>query len=614
MSLRSKILLGYGFAMALTALVLGWSVANLVALGRASEEILRENFVSILAAHEMADAQQRQLATILRRLSDPGEHDAVLFEVQERRFEEWFERARANITIDGEARILEGVSAGHRAFREAAAGLLVLQPGIAVDRGTAMSALAAIQPVADATIVGLEELRRLNQSTMYAASRNAKTLAVDAIWSTSLIGAGALVAGCVLSLLLAHRTTRPLARLSSAARRIAGGDYAVSLETGANDEIGVLTAEFNEMVRKLIAFREMDLDRLVAEKQKSDAIVQAIDDGVVLVGPDLKVLELNDAARRLLSAGATRPANGRRLAEVVGDERVEAEARAVLGGGQPAGGPDDERVVVVGSGGSERHLDFSVTPIMGDQNRVAGAVLVLRDVSRFRQLDRLKSEFVMAVSHELQTPLTGLGMSVALLGEHVMDNLDEEDRELLAAANDEVFRLTALVRDLLDLSKIEAGRIELEIVPTPVLDFAHRARAIFAGQLEAKAISLEVEMPGEPLEVRADANKMTWVITNLISNALRYVDEGGKIRLGARPGPSFVEIWVEDDGPGIPTADQGRIFDKFVTVAHEGRGRGTGLGLTISREIVRAHGGTIWVESEPGRGSRFTFTLPRARA
>jgi NtrC-family two-component system sensor histidine kinase KinB len=227
-------------------------------------------------------------------------------------------------------------------------------------------------------------------------------------------------------------------------------------------------------------------------------------------------------------------------------------------------------------------------------------------------VEKLKSEFIMAASHELRTPLTGMGMSIDLLLEHAGQELAEKDRELLKAAHEEVHRMKALVNDLLDLSKIEAGRIELEFEKVPVQTLFDHVQDVFKDQAEMKQVKLMIEPAGDMSEVRADANKVTWVLTNLVSNALRYVSHDGEIKITAKKVGPQVHLSVRDNGPGIPSEYQTKIFQKFVQVKGRQSG-GTGLGLAICKEIVRAHGGAIWVESSPGHGSSFTFTLPVAQ-
>ncbi len=237
-------------------------------------------------------------------------------------------------------------------------------------------------------------------------------------------------------------------------------------------------------------------------------------------------------------------------------------------------------------------------------------ILLLRDVTGLRELDRLKSEFVATASHELKTPLTSMGMSVGLLQERAAAKLSARERELLDAAAEDVDRLKALVGDLLDLSKIEAGRIELDLAPVPVGALIGRAVEPMRLQADEAGVALSSEVPTGLPPVLADPTRVTWVVTNLVSNALRYTDRGGHITVSASRAGDRVAVSVADDGEGIPYAMQGRIFDKFVQVEGARAVGGSGLGLAISKEIVRAHGGSIGVESAPGEGATFTFTLP----
>jgi NtrC-family two-component system sensor histidine kinase KinB len=238
---------------------------------------------------------------------------------------------------------------------------------------------------------------------------------------------------------------------------------------------------------------------------------------------------------------------------------------------------------------------------------------LLKDITRLKEVEQLKNDFVTAASHELRTPLTSLEMSVDLLLEYcVKTTFPEKYRNLLGMAHEEVLRMKALISDLLDLSKIESGRIEMEFEQVKVSTLFDNVQTVFTSQAAMKEVTLTSDMPDGLPEVRADANKVAWVLTNLISNALRYVNKGGSIKLLAHGISSHVHISVQDDGPGIPAEYQSGIFQKFVQVKGREPG-GSGLGLAICKEIVRAHGGTIWVDSAPGRGSTFTFTLPIAK-
>jgi NtrC-family two-component system sensor histidine kinase KinB len=237
-------------------------------------------------------------------------------------------------------------------------------------------------------------------------------------------------------------------------------------------------------------------------------------------------------------------------------------------------------------------------------------VVLLQDITRLKEVERLKSEFVLAASHELKTPLTGISMSINLLQE-LAEQWPERERELLKVAQEETNRLRALVSDLLDLSRLESGRFEVDIQPISIAYLFERTLAAFYDQAKARGIELVSSIkPGTP-EVLADPTKIAWIISNLISNALRYTPPGGHIRVMAKGNPERAYLAVSDDGAGIPTEYRSRIFDKFIQVKGDSKA-GSGLGLAICKEIVKAHGGSIWVESIPGEGSTFTFVLKAA--
>jgi NtrC-family two-component system sensor histidine kinase KinB len=278
--------------------------------------------------------------------------------------------------------------------------------------------------------------------------------------------------------------------------------------------------------------------------------------------------------------------------------------------GKPPSIEEKQNLFTVEKEGTRRHYQFSITPVHGKKGVLIGVVLLLRDVTRLAELDRLKSEFVMTASHELRTPLTSIGMSIDLLLEGAIKKLNEKEQQLLLAAHEDLQRLKSFVSNLLDLSKIEAGKMEMELSSVLVHLLFEKAMAVFKNQLEEKAVNLSFDLPEELPNVKADDNKITWVLTNLVSNALRYTPRGGHIKLSAEPFGPYVQISVRDDGAGIPYEYQSKVFDKFVQVKSDKAVGGSGLGLAICKEIVRTHGGTIWVDSAPGAGSTFTFTLP----
>jgi len=610
MTLKKKILIGYGVAFALMGLVVVWAVTNLVSLGKATDAILSENYRSILAAENMVDALERQDSGMLLMFLGETEKGIAQFRGYEAVFLEWLARAKDNITIRGEAELVQSIEGDYSTYRQRFSLLTDLR-----ESGDATLKPAHYQETVYPLFAKVRDacigLRNLNEDTMYAASVRAGGVARRAIWSTALVAASAMIVALMFSLFLAERIVRPIRRFMEASRKISSGDYTVQVPVETGDELGCLAGEFNQMSLQLGRYHEMNIEQIISEKNKGEAILSSIEDGLVVFDTNLKVTGINPAARRLLDLEFSESST-LQCADIFPAPQVCDLIRKTVETGSQPDVPDEQRIIVLPEGEDSRHYFFSVTAIRGRDRNLSGIVLLLRDVTRLKEVERLKSEFVMAASHELRTPLTSLGMSVDLLMEHAAVGLAEKDRELLQAAHEEVHRMKALVSDLLDLSKIEAGRIDLEFESVPVSTLFDHVEAVFKSQTDIKEVSLTSELTGDIPKVRADANKITWVLTNLISNALRYVSKGGHIGLSAHRIGSHVHLSVRDDGPGVPLEYQSKIFQKFVQVKGQEAG-GTGLGLAVCKEIVRAHGGAIWVESSAGQGSTFTFTLPVAQ-
>jgi len=604
---RRRIAFGYGVVFALLVVVALWAIVNFLFLGRAASGILSENYRSILAAQAMTDALDRQDAAVLEGVAGRGAQAATTFRSLEPTFLEWLGRAKDNITIEGEADVVASIDAGYSDYRTQVAALLAAPGRVTADDAWTIyetRVATAYQKVRSPLL----RLRDMNQQAMYAASDHAAWVARRAVWSTALVALAALVAAASLGALLARRIVGPIQRLSEASRRISAGDYDTRVPTDTGDELGRLGSDFNQMATQLARYHAVNVERLVAEKGKGDAVLASIEDGLIVFDTDLEVTNLNPAAARMLAVMS--PFDALTCGKILPDGVCQA-LRQFLEEGSPPTVPDEQRIITVSAGERTRQLQYTITAVRGHDGAVGGAVLLLEDVTRLRELERLKTDFVMAASHELRTPLTSIGMSLGLLRERAGTRLGGEDRELLHAADEEVQRMTSLINDLLDLSRIESGSVALEYERVPVSLLFERVLEVFAHQAEARDVSLTSSAPPDLPAVRADATKIAWVLSNLVSNALRYVPRAGHVALGARRVGPKVHISVSDDGPGIPPQDHLKIFGKFVQVSGREPG-GSGLGLAISKEIVRAHGGAIWVESGEGRGSTFTFTLPVA--
>ncbi|MEW5773377.1 MAG: ATP-binding protein [Thermodesulfobacteriota bacterium] len=602
-SFRSRILLGYGAAILVIALGGAWAAASLLTLGQASESILSDNYKTILAAESMINALERQDSILLAMLLHIAPRGPEEYQVQEAEFQQWLGRAKGNISLPGEKEVLERIEKLHAKW--AALAVQVQASG-----GSDLYR-QQVYPLTLDIRDACTRLREINQQAMYAASDSARSQARTTVWRTGLGGLAVLLSGFVLSLLLSSRLAKPVERIRLAAARLAEGDYTAQAPVDGTDEVSQLAGQFNAMAKRLQHFHDMNIGHILAEKRKSEAILQSVDDGIVVVDQDCLVADINPMAARIFGQDPSK-AQGRSLLEVLGHEDLLRHARRALESGRQPELSGDEAILTVERGERPSHYQFSVIPVRVGSGPALSAVLLFRDVTRLRELDRLKSEFVMTASHELRTPLTSIGMSVDMLLEKAGPGLAPRDRELLAIAQDDVRRLKALVGELLDLSRIEAGRLELEIGRVDSARLFSMVASILAPQAEKAGVVLSFADAAALPPVLADPNKIAWVLVNLVGNALRHTPAGGSVRVSALTAGKYAHITVADTGEGIPQEQQSRIFEKFVQLKSDRTADGSGLGLAICREMVRAHGGTIWVESEPGRGSTFTFTLPLA--
>jgi two-component system, NtrC family, sensor histidine kinase KinB len=249
------------------------------------------------------------------------------------------------------------------------------------------------------------------------------------------------------------------------------------------------------------------------------------------------------------------------------------------------------------------------TPMRDADDHLVGAVTLLQDITHLSEISRLKSEFIAAASHELRTPLTSLQMGIHLLLEGSLGSMTERQQRVVQVCRDDATRLDRLMQELLDLSKIESGDTAPVRAPVPAFTLAHDAVDSVRLQADARSVRLNIDAPPDLPHVFADRQQIQRVIVNLLTNALRATAVGGTITVSGVQRNGEVVFSVTDTGAGIPREYLSRIFEPFVQVPNASQGR-SGLGLTIARRIVEAHGGRLSVQSEPGRGSTFTFTVP----
>ncbi len=603
MTLRAKLLLAQA-PLAAVLVVFGFaSTKMLTSLGGNPELILKDNYRSVLAAERMMESLGRlqgvALARATGRPADAGPAAALVAS-----FENELAVQEHNLTEVGEDAATRRLRDRWTAYRRAFDALAPLPIPARLARY-----FDVLEPTAAGVRDAAAEILALNQDAMARKSDRARRAAERNVTLVVVSTIAALIFGLVSSLALTARLLRPLGVLSQTVRRIGEGDLEARARVDGKDEIAALAQEFNTMADRLAQYRRSSLGELLQAQQASQAAIDSLPDPVLVLDPAGAILNLNGAAEAMLrlgAAGASLASLEPALREVV--ERVRQHVLAGRGPYVPRG--FDEAVRIESPDGA-RHLLPRATPLYSEQGGIVGATIVLQDVTRLMRFDELKNDLVATVAHEFRTPLTSLRMAIHLCAEEVVGPLNEKQAELVAGARQDCERLQGIVDDLLDLSRIQSGRIALKVQRLDAGELVEGAAAALRPAAEAARLSLEVSRPEPPARVEADPERVQLVLTNLLANAVRHTAPGGALAVRAGRAGDLVRFEVKDTGEGIAREHQGRIFEKFYRVPGA-RSGGVGLGLYISREIVQAHGGDMGVESEPGRGSTFWFTLPRA--
>lgn len=413
-------------------------------------------------------------------------------------------------------------------------------------------------------------------------------------WSLFL----SLIFGALTAVFLAS----PLRRIALAADKLVHGDYSSKLQVKRDDEIGQLARALNYISDEMKHMNQQEEWFKAVFSSIREAIIVTDSNGVVMLGNPAACRFFNlDCGQMIRAGGAGRKVTDARLLDLF--ERIKVSDSPIA----------KEEITVMTDRG-ERVLQVSAMPVIKDSVS-QGTVFVLNDITRLRNLERVRRDFVSSVSHELRTPLTSItGYTETLLEGAIHD--PENAKHFLQIIHQESEQLTALINDVLDLSKIESGRINYTFRPVNLSDLVEKTLNLFSRAIEKKGIALHLHIPEDLPYVNADSDYLELVVRNLVDNAIKYVpEENGQIWIKAFVADDMVRVDVKDNGIGIPQKDLGRIFERFYRV-DKARSRaigGTGLGLSIVKHIILAHKGKVEVRSRLNLGSLFSFTVPIVR-
>lgn len=561
--LKTKIGLGGAFLFALMILVGAVSYFFLNHLASNSREIVQDNYETLDYSREMINAL------------DSLDQDSA---ISLARFDHQLGRQEQNITEPGEKEVTHVLRKQFNAFRNS---------------GAPDSLQASIRnSITRIMQLNLQAIARKNSKAQEEAGK-ARTV-ITVIFTISLL------AGFTFVFNFPSLVASPIASLTEGIRAIAEKKYQKRIHLDRKDEFGELANAFNQMAEKLDQYEHSNLSRLMFEKQRAEAVINSLKDASIGIDDSGTILFANQQALGLLNLQES---------EIVGKSREEVSRGNDLFRFILQDQPTLPFKIVID--GKENFFTREIIEL-AQEDKNPGVVIVLKNITPFKELDTAKTQFMATISHELKTPLASSDFTIKLLEDPRTGPLNTEQGQLVANLKEDNRRILRILSELLDLSQVESGKMDLQINPVSPEDMIREAKMAILNTANQKNILLEAEIQPHLPPVLADREKAGWVLNNFLSNAIKYSPPNDKILITAREAGNMVEIGVKDNGSGIEEGFQSRIFDRYYKVPGKNAVKGTGLGLAISKDLAEAMGGEIGVRSQLGQGSYFYFRLKAA--
>lgn len=458
----------------------------------------------------------------------------------------------------------------------------------------------------------LNDIMKLNMDAIHLKSIVASKTAHSAILWISITGAACFIIAFTLLINLPSNIANPIKDLTESIRQIAAKNYHQRVYFEDHNEFGDLAKSFNTMAEKLQEYNDSNLATLMMEKRRVETLINNMHDPVIGLDEKNTILFANEEALKI---------SGLKIDEIIGKPAQEIALsndllRSLLQ--HLVNGDLDKRqnTIKIYADKKESYFEKQLVPIgiipTGEKEKKhIGSFIILRNVTAYKELDEAKTNFIATVSHEFKTPIAAMKMSLQLLENEGIGKLNEEQKGLIHSIYDDADRLLKTTGELLNITQVESGKTKMNIESCTLRPIILQSIESTSSLAEQNKIRLELVMDEDLPEVQVDKEKTVWVISNLISNAIRYSYENSSVKISVKKTPENVLISVVDNGLGISSQYRDRIFDKYFRVPGTEK-EGTGLGLAISKEFMEAQGGTISVQSELGSGSTFVISLKRS--
>jgi PAS domain S-box-containing protein len=614
MKIRAQIFSGFLLILFLTLLLVGATIYYLGNLGDASNKILEDNYRAIKATEGMTVSLSKMDQILSKICLGTNYDDSTLLNILETElgvFENQLILCQNNISGKNEAALFDQINDEYLTYKEN-----IGQFEYTVDRlGLYFTVLQRRNEVIRENCVRLGAINHTQLSQKDAIAQ--RLYFRSKIYVFLILVLVLIIVGWALYQ-VPHAIVKPITDVTEKIRRIAQGEYQQKISVDSRSELGELARAFNVMSIKLQEFEKLNIEEVQAQKSRMESIIKSMRDGLIVLDEDKRIILVNESGKHIINQEDSELL-GRKLSDFADNEVILELNQAIREKAtQPNATTHEEAhnfLRVDDYYGKKAFFTKEIVRVYGREDsfrRFIGYIIILKDITTFKESDEAKSKFVAVVSHELKTPLSALNMSLMLLQNPRLGELSDDQSQIVGSMKQEVQRLVKMVTELLDLARAESGTIQMDkklVDPKVLIDYAI---APVQAKLAEKNLVLSTNTEVQVDEITIDPEKISWVLINLLTNAIRYSPEGGKVISNIRQMGDFIEFSVRDFGPGITPKDAKRVFNKFVQLSSNGKKNkgGLGLGLAISKEIVEAHGGQIYVESELGSGSRFYFRIP----
>lgn len=590
------------FAMSVNSI---WSVINFRKLNNSIERILDSNYKSIVAAQKMIASIERQDSLQLSYLFTKEREYIKNFTLNEEEFLLALTDAQNNITEQGEGEIVGQIAKEYKDYADEFDNFLFLK------EKQSEYYFKEIFPKFENIKSLSKDLVAVNQNAMLVKRDEASVTAQKAVVFTVLASVSTIFLGMFIISYLIAKILKQFDIFVEKIEGVSREDYSQRIPEELDKEFNKMGRAFNQMAQKLEGYKTINIKKLMTEKRKAEAIVESISDGIIVTDMENNVVLVNKAAEELLNI-EEKDLLEQPFIHAINNKKIYDSIQEVLNN-QDIKSTMKQLEVSLDKGGEITYCKVFINSIISRGGERLGIVTLLQDITKAKELDQMKDNFVSTVSHEFRTPLTSIGMAVELLADSSMGKLSDMQKELVSAIKLDNDRLKLLIKDLLDLSRLESRRTPMNFQECDIKEIIDFAVKPLRNLCDNKDVTLEIGKIDNSVPVIADFNKISVVLTNFISNAVKYEKEGkpNHILIEAFRKNENLIISVKDEGRGIPQDQLEKIFNKYiqVRVSNDGKIEGTGLGLSISKEIIKSHSGEIWVDSKLGEGSTFYFSL-----